>query len=69
MNNMIIVYDITCWETLNLPQIFTVISRICIGKVAWFAVYICGNFWVTQYVYVGTKAIWIDLLLNISMQF
>ena len=32
-----------------LPQICTVILRIHIGKVAWFAVYICGNFWVTQY--------------------
>ena len=26
-----------------------VILRICIGKVTWFAVYFCGNFWVTQY--------------------
>ena len=26
-----------------LPQICTVILRIRIGKVAWFAVYICGN--------------------------
>ena len=38
------------WVTQKLPQICTVILRICIGKVAWFAVYICGNFWVTQYV-------------------
>ena len=37
------------WVTQKLPQIFTVIFRICIGKVAWFAVYICDNFWVTQY--------------------
>ena len=35
--------------TQKLPQICTVIFRIRIGKVAWFAVYICGNFWVTQY--------------------
>ena len=33
----------------KLPQSCTVILRIRIGKVAWFAVYICGNFWVTQY--------------------
>ena len=37
------------WVTHKLPQIRTVILRICIGKVAWSAVYICGNFWVTQY--------------------
>ena len=37
------------WVTQKLPQICTVILRICIGKVAWFAVYIFGNFWVTQY--------------------
>ena len=39
----------TYWVTQKLPQICTVILRICIGKVAWFAVCICGNFWVTQY--------------------
>ena len=33
----------------ELPQISTVILRIRIGKVAWFAVYICGNFSLTQY--------------------
>ena len=38
------------WVTQKLPQICTVILRIRIGKVAWFAVYICGNFWVTQYI-------------------
>ena len=37
------------WVTQKLPQICTVILRICVCKVAWFAVYICGNFWVTQY--------------------
>ena len=37
-------------ERQKLPQICTVILRIRIGKVAWFAVYICGKFWVTQYV-------------------
>ena len=41
---------VTYWVTQKLPQICTVILRILIGKVAWFAVYICGNFWVTQYV-------------------
>ena len=39
------------WVTQKLPQICTVFLRIRIGKVAWFAVYICGNFWVTQYFY------------------
>ena len=37
-----------CLVTQKLPQICTVILRIRIGKVAIFAVYICGNFWVTQ---------------------
>ena len=31
-----------------IPQICTVILRICIGKVACFAVYICGNLWTTR---------------------
>ena len=39
------------WVTQKLPQICTVIMRICVGKVVWFAVHICGNFWVTQYVF------------------
>ena len=39
------------WVTQKLPQICTVIFRIRIGKVAWFTVYICGNFWVTQYIH------------------
>ena len=34
--------------TQNLPQIYTPILRICMGKVAGFAVYICGNIWATQ---------------------
>ena len=38
------------WVTQELTQICTVILRISIGNVAWFAVYIDGNFWVTQYV-------------------
>ena len=42
--------QLTYWVTQKLPQICTLILRICIGKVAWFAVYICDNFWVTQYV-------------------
>ena len=36
------------WVTQKLLQCCTVILRICIGKVAYFAVYICSNFWVTQ---------------------
>ena len=39
------------WVTQKLPQTCTVIVRIRFGKVAWFAVYICGNFWVTQYIF------------------
>ena len=40
----------TYWVPQKLPQICTVIAYICIGKVAWFAVYICGNLWNAQYV-------------------
>ena len=40
----------TYWVLQKLPQICTVILCICIGKVAWFAVYICGNLWGTQYI-------------------
>ena len=29
------------WVPQKLPQIYTLIAYICIGKVAWFAVYIC----------------------------
>ena len=36
------------WVTQKLPQICTVILRFRIGKVPWFAVYICGKFLVTQ---------------------
>ena len=35
--------------TQKLPQICTVILCIYIGKIAWFAVCICGNFSVAQY--------------------
>ena len=31
------------WVPQKLPQIYTVIVYICIGKVALFSVYICGN--------------------------
>ena len=51
------------WLTQKLPHICTVILRIRIGKVAWFAVYICGNFWVNQYVTVNCK---VSLLIDIS---
>ena len=49
---------VTYWVTQKLPQICTLILRIRIGKVAWFAVYICGNFWVTQYEQHGTYIRW-----------
>ena len=48
------------WVTQKLPQICTVILRILIGKVAWFAVYICGNFWVTQYFLNWVTTSWAD---------
>ena len=47
------------WVTQKLPQICSAILRICIGNVAWFAVYTCGNFWVTQYI-LGRGGIWIE---------
>ena len=37
------------WVPQQLPQICTVILSICIGKVAWFAVYICANIWNALY--------------------
>ena len=39
----------TYWVTQKLPQICLVIVCIRVGEIAWFAVYICGNFCVTQY--------------------
>ena len=41
------------WYVLGDPEVTAnlyCILRICIVKVAWFAVYICGNFWVTQHI-------------------
>ena len=34
----------------KLPQIYAVIAYICIGKVAWFALYIFGNIWNALYI-------------------
>ena len=56
------------WVTQKLPQICTVILRIRIGKVAWFAVYICGNFWVTQYMKHNTITLLI-IFKNLFMKF
>ena len=47
------------WVTQKLTQIYTVNLRIRIGKVALFAIYICGNFWVTQYVLHGNLKRWL----------
>ena len=33
------------WVPQKLPQVYTVIVYICIGKVAGFEVYICANIW------------------------
>ena len=38
---------VSYWVSQKLPQIYTVIVYICIGKVVWFAVYICSNLWNT----------------------
>ena len=46
--HMLLKFDGFYWVPQKLPQIYTVI--ICIGKVAGFAVYTCGKFWVTQYI-------------------
>ena len=35
----------TYWVPQKLPQIYTIIVYICIGKVEWFSVYIGGNKW------------------------
>ena len=39
----------------KLQQIYIVIAYICIGKVAWFAVYICGDIWNALYAVGGVK--------------
>ena len=36
-------FDLHYWVPQKIPQIYTVIAYICIGKVARFAVYIRGN--------------------------
>ena len=43
-------FSASYWVTQKLPQNSAAILRICIGKVAGFAVYICDNFWVTQWI-------------------
>ena len=40
----------TYWVPQKLPQIYTLIAYICVGKVAWFAVYICGDIWNALYI-------------------
>ena len=54
--------------TQKSPQICTVILRICIGKVAWFAVYICSNFWVRNNLrckYIWKVCTWLGLHMGI----
>ena len=51
------------WVTQKLPQICTIL-RIRIWKVVWFAVYICGNFWVTQYVNLHLGSLSLYLCMN-----
>ena len=45
------------WVPQKLPQIWTVIVCICIGKVAWFAVYICAKYMkrLVSLVFVGSR--------------
>ena len=44
------------WVTQKLPQICSVILRICIGKVAWFEVYICSLYCICSiYLLLGRK--------------
>ena len=57
------------WVTQKLPQICTAILRICIGQVAWFAVYICSNFWVTQFIYITITFVWGKQYLLLSWLF
>ena len=37
------------WVPQQLPKIYAVIAYICIGKVAWFAIYNCGYIWNMYY--------------------
>ena len=56
------------WVTQKSPQICSVILRICIGKVAWFAVYICSNFWVRNNLrckYIWKVCTWLGLPMGI----
>ena len=46
------------WVHNKLPQIYTVIAYICIGKVAWIAVYICGNLW--NALFIAERLTWTD---------
>ena len=43
-------YKYVYWVPQKLPQTCIVIAYICNGKVAWFAVYICGKIWNAQYI-------------------
>ena len=43
------------WVPQRLPHIYTVITSICIGKVAWLTVYICANIWNAQYDQIWTN--------------
>ena len=55
--------SLTGWPRSYL-QICTVILRIRIGKVAWFAVYVCNNFWVPKYEF--SIFIWVSAPVSIS---
>ena len=48
---MAVIFTTGVWVPQKLPQIYTVLAYICIGKVAGFAVYICGNIWNAQYLH------------------
>ena len=40
------------------PKVTVILRILGIGKVAWFAVYICDNFWVTQYLHSECTTVW-----------
>ena len=52
------------WVTQKLPQICTVILCIRNGNVAWFAVYICDYFLVTQYLPIRIHKITVQICGN-----
>ena len=57
---------ISNWVPQKLPQICTVIVCICIGKIAWFTVYICDNIWNACYIRLLVSRIRIQFLKKVG---